>query len=733
LTLKRGVIVSGQVTNPAGKPIKDALVVIGDNPNQGSVQQEFPTAADGQFRLPALAPGETTLTVIANGWAPQFRKVNVQAKLPPQDFHMAPGKTIRLRITDDAGRPIPKTYVTVNGWKGGTSLQSIRNSNYPKVPNPKIPGKANADGVYEWTWAPADPVKLIITSPGFANTELEIAGGVPERTVTLKIDHIEGRVTDAATGKPIPAFTVIPVVVFGKDFLSAERGNAKAGTDDRLSFARDRTDYPLRIRIEAMGYRTQDGQEFRLGDEAARRQDFRLQPSSPVSGVVTDAAGKPLANAEVLVATPTEQAELSQGWENHKLTTDAAGRFAFPDPGEAWAIVARSDAGFAQAKFTANQHDAGTLRLQPWASIRGQFHDGGKPVRGATIYLRPIRIDAHDGPKIVDVLQTVTDADGRFDFPQAPPGPASVEVSIGPWKDQGFRSGPRVPLELKPGQRADLDLGSGGAVVTGKVVLTGKTPAGLDCTYSINYLVARESGITPPPEIAKLGFDVRNGWRSTWLKTTEGLAYLSTLRHWFVKLAPDGTFRISGVPAGDYDLAVEIYAKPSGCLVDPLARKVVRVTVTAADAAKGELALPEIAAAVKPVPAVGDTPALAFHRADGAAGSLADSRGKYTVVHFWASWCGPCKQQLPALRRLQERFADQKLTFLSLSLDDDDKAWKAALKKLDLPWPQGRLDAVEEAGVSSVPEYWLLDADGKIVSKVYDPDELAVPIADRLK
>ncbi len=397
-------------------------------------------------------------------------------------------------------------------------------------------------------------------------------------------------------------------------------------------------------------------------------------------------------------------------------------------------MAAQADAGFALAEFPAGKHEAGTLRLRPWASIRGQFRDGGRPVRGATIFLNPIRIDTLDRPRInTTMMQVVTGADGRFEFPRVPPIPVSVRVYLGPWKHEDFRSSPSVPLDLKPGQRAELNLGGGGTVVKGRVKLTGKVPAELDCTYSLNYLVQRAQVITPPPEIARLGFDARNGWRDSWSRTIEGGTYLSTLRHWFVKLAPDGTFRVSGVPAGEYDLAVEVYAKPSGCLVDPHARKEVRVTVTAADAARGELALPEITAEVVPVPAVGDSPALAFGHPDGSDGTLKDYRGKYTVVHFWASWCGPCKKQLPALRRLHERYAARGLASLGLSLDHDPAAWRTAIKRVDLPWRQGRLAGASDAGVSSVPAYWLLDPTGKIVAKVNDPDELTTYLAKRMK
>lgn len=735
LTLKQGVTVIGWVTDPDGKPIKDAIVVLGDRPLFGPTRREFLTDAEGHFRLPAQAPHETSLTIIARGWAPQLRRINLQAGLPSQDFRLEPGKPIRLQVVDTEGKPVPGAQVSIGAWR---RLEALHNIAHPNVRDNGIPRKTNADGVWEWTWAPDDPVKFRIYAEGFASLELDIAGGAAPRTITLTPEHrVTGRVTDAVTGKPVAAFTVVPVNVFRKDFLSADRAKAVPGRNGQLSFLATRTDIPQRLRVEAPGYRTQDGSEFRVGDDAARVQDFRLQPSKPVAGVIVDAEGRPAAKAEVLLATPTQDASLSHDYGNHKSFTDVAGRFAFPDPGEPCTLIARTDAGFVSVELATGALDAGTLRLRPWASIRGQFRDGGRVVRGARIFAEPIRLGGLARPKIDDDLQVLTDTDGRFEFPRVPPGPTSVRVHIGPWKDEGFRSGPHVPLDLKPGERVKLDLGGGGAAVTGKVALTsknGKLPEGLDCTYSINYLVNRAPGIAPPPEIAALGLDIRGGWREVWQSTFEGLAYTRTLRHWFVKLAPDGSFQISGVPAGEYELVVAVYANPQGgCLVDPLAHQRVRVTVTDADVARGELALSEIAAEVVPVTAVGDTPALTFRRADGSDGKLADYRGKFTVVHFWASWCGPCKQQLPALRRVHERFAARGLATVSLSLDDEGEAWQTALKQLDLPWPQGRLGTHNVSGISSVPAYWVVDLSGKLVAKVAETEELAATLAERLK
>src|SRR5690606_11743321 len=136
--------------------------------------------------------------------------------------------------------------------------------------------------------------------------------------------------------------------------------------------------------------------------------------------------------------------------------------------------------------------------------------------------------------------------------------------------------------------------------------------------------VAKRPGIMSPLESSTSDFDWRKGWSESW-RTAEGQAYLQTLHHWFVKPDPDGKFRISGVPPGEFDFAIALYGSTEGCLVHPVAQRVVRVTVAEGEAS---LELGKVEVPTQNVPQNGDmAPKLEFVSPDGNAADLEAIRG----------------------------------------------------------------------------------------------------------
>ncbi|TKC06189.1 TlpA disulfide reductase family protein [Pedobacter frigoris] len=98
------------------------------------------------------------------------------------------------------------------------------------------------------------------------------------------------------------------------------------------------------------------------------------------------------------------------------------------------------------------------------------------------------------------------------------------------------------------------------------------------------------------------------------------------------------------------------------------------------------------------------------------------SKNKYTLVDFWASWCGPCRKENPYVVKTFNAFKDKGFTVLSVSLDDDEKKWKDAIEKDGMPWHHvsslkgWKEPAAALYNVRAIPQNVLVDSSGKIVA-----------------
>lgn len=126
---------------------------------------------------------------------------------------------------------------------------------------------------------------------------------------------------------------------------------------------------------------------------------------------------------------------------------------------------------------------------------------------------------------------------------------------------------------------------------------------------------------------------------------------------------------------------------------------------------------------------------------DGKPSKLSDyvGKGKYVLVDFWASWCGPCKGEIPNLIELQNKFGGEKFTVLGVNVWDEEDKFKAALTDEGITYPQiyvprdNKDNATDLYGIKGIPQIILFGPDGVIVKRDLRGDAMKAFVAEQMK
>ena len=111
-----------------------------------------------------------------------------------------------------------------------------------------------------------------------------------------------------------------------------------------------------------------------------------------------------------------------------------------------------------------------------------------------------------------------------------------------------------------------------------------------------------------------------------------------------------------------------------------------------------------------------------YENYSGGSTSLDDLKGKYVYIDLWATWCGPCKAEIPALKRLEKAYHGKNIAFVSISLDNPNayEKWKAMVKAKELTgiqlYAKGDHKFAKDFNVSTIPRFILIDPNGVVVN-----------------
>ena len=483
----------------------------------------------------------------------------------------------------------------------------------------------------------------------------------------------------------------------------------------------------------------QEARAARDRERQSKKIATQMEKYPHLLGTVYLPSGVVASNAAILVPVRGEAAILgTQKFEYEDRSsvyhTSSNGNFVVPAIPEVALLYVAHDQGFCEFDLKDAQLPL-SIHLQPWGRLEGIVTLEGKPAPHQKIAL--MRGDMMTGVTGLSlspgVFQTESDAQGQFVFEHVPPGELQVYRMV----HNMYCAAQYV--DVAPGKPTVIHHGFDGRLLKGRLVAS-DTSTNLNWKGGAGFRLATKTSRPEPPP----GEDART-WEQKYRQSPEGKQRLRETHSFGLLVEANGDFRIDDVPPGTYELRGQLHeGGASGFAFGGRLLGSINQEVIVPESAKGQpkepLELGEFVLKVVKYLKAGDAaPDFAIKTIEGKPVSLADFRGKYLLLDFWATWCGPCRAETPNLKRVYDTYSkNAKFALLGLSLDKAVAAPKEYVKTEGISWNQGYLGDWSKAtlpasyGVEGIPSIFLVDPDGKVLATDLRGPEIGKAVAAAL-